>query len=42
MTRPLHASRAACGTTQFREPDPLASSVNFNLRDVLNRSEEPG
>jgi hypothetical protein len=25
----------------FREPDPLASSVNFNLRDMLNMSEEP-
>lgn len=25
----------------FREPDPLASSVNFNLREMLNMSEEP-
>ena len=25
----------------FREPDPLASSVNFNLRDLLSMSEEP-
>jgi SNF2 family DNA or RNA helicase len=26
----------------FREPDPLASSVNFNLGELLDRSEEPG
>lgn len=26
----------------FREPDPLASSVNFNLRELLSMSEEPG
>lgn len=25
----------------FREPDPLASSVNFNLSDLLDMSEEP-
>jgi hypothetical protein len=25
----------------FREPDPLASSVNFNLRELLSMSEEP-
>ncbi|MFQ3652539.1 MAG: DUF3883 domain-containing protein, partial [Gemmataceae bacterium] len=25
----------------FREPDPLASSVNFNLRELLSISEEP-
>lgn len=25
----------------FREPDPLASSVNFNLRELLRMSEEP-
>ncbi|MFW5692544.1 MAG: helicase-related protein, partial [Chloroflexota bacterium] len=25
----------------FHEPDPLASSVNFNLRELLNMSEEP-
>jgi hypothetical protein len=25
----------------FREPDPLASSVNFNLREMLDMSEEP-
>ncbi len=25
----------------FREPDPLAASVNFNLRDLLSMSEEP-
>jgi hypothetical protein len=25
----------------FREPDPLASSVNFNLKEMLNMSEEP-
>jgi len=25
----------------FREPDPLASSVNFNLRELLAMSEEP-
>lgn len=25
----------------FREPDPLASSVNFDLREFLSLSEEP-
>lgn len=25
----------------FHEPDPLASSVNFNLRELLSMSEEP-
>jgi hypothetical protein len=25
----------------FREPDPLAASVNFNLRELLSMSEEP-
>jgi hypothetical protein len=25
----------------YREPDPLASSVNFNLREMLNMSQEP-
>ncbi len=25
----------------FREPDPLASSVNFDLRELLSMSEEP-
>ncbi|MFQ3672504.1 MAG: helicase-related protein [Aggregatilineales bacterium] len=25
----------------FREPDPLAASVNFNLRELLTMSEEP-
>ncbi len=25
----------------FREPDPLASSVNFDLQELLNMSEEP-
>jgi superfamily II DNA or RNA helicase len=25
----------------FREPDPLASSVNFNLREMLHMSEKP-
>lgn len=25
----------------FREPDPLASSVNFNLRELLEMSEDP-
>jgi hypothetical protein len=25
----------------FREPDPLAASVNFNLKDLLNMSEGP-
>ena len=25
----------------FREPDPSASSVNFDLQELLSRSEEP-